>query len=151
MQELKEALRTKVNSYQKYSDQSTLTENVNNVVYEARQCFGFATDLFKDIQKFIEQNEKRLVMAQYKRSRIWQMLEETTTFIMAVFEREVKKYLNQLWKNLIVQKTVGLIEYGNTRTRRCHLDVVDARETKGLYMFHCCVFPRLNSPHQYMD
>ena len=59
MQELKEALRTKVNSYQKYSDQSTLTENVNNVVYEARQCFGFATDLFKDIQKFIEQNEKR--------------------------------------------------------------------------------------------
>ena len=59
IQELKEALRTKVNSYQKYSDQSTLTENINSVVYEARQCFGFATDLFKDIYKFIEQNEKR--------------------------------------------------------------------------------------------
>ena len=59
MQELKEALRTKVNSYQKYSDQSTLTENVNNVVYEARTCFGFATNLFKDMLAFLKRNEKR--------------------------------------------------------------------------------------------
>ena len=48
-----------MDSYQKYSDQSTITENINSVVYEARICFGFATDLFKDMKKFIEQNEKR--------------------------------------------------------------------------------------------
>tara|TARA_B100001027_G_scaffold216811_1_gene194476 strand:+ start:2335 stop:2994 length:660 start_codon:yes stop_codon:yes gene_type:complete len=59
MDELKEALRTKVNSFQKYSDASTLTENINNVVYEARTCFNFATNLFKDIDKFINDNEKR--------------------------------------------------------------------------------------------
>ena len=59
IKELKEALRLKVDSYQKYSDRSTLTENVNNVVYEARLCFGFATDLFKDMHNFIKQNEKR--------------------------------------------------------------------------------------------
>jgi heme oxygenase len=59
IKELKEALRLKVDSYQKYSDRSTLTENVNNVVYEARICFGFATDLFKEMFNFIKQNEKR--------------------------------------------------------------------------------------------
>jgi heme oxygenase len=59
IKELKEALRLKVDSYQKYSDRSTLTENVNNVVYEARLCFGFATDLFKAMFNFIKQNEKR--------------------------------------------------------------------------------------------
>ena len=37
----------------------TLTENINNVVYEARTCFNFATNLFKDIDKFINDNEKR--------------------------------------------------------------------------------------------
>jgi heme oxygenase len=59
IKELEEALKVKVNSYQKYSDQSTLTENINSVVYEARMCFGFATELFKDMQKFIKDNEKR--------------------------------------------------------------------------------------------
>jgi hypothetical protein len=29
--------------------------------------------------------------------------------------------------------------------RRAHIDVVDARETKGIWMMHCCVFPRLNN------
>jgi len=29
--------------------------------------------------------------------------------------------------------------------RRAHIDVVDVRETKGLWMMHCCVFPRLDN------
>jgi hypothetical protein len=29
--------------------------------------------------------------------------------------------------------------------RRAHVDVVDARETKGLWMMHCCIFPRLTN------
>lgn len=29
--------------------------------------------------------------------------------------------------------------------RRAHIDVVDARETKGLWMMHCCIFPRLDN------
>lgn len=29
--------------------------------------------------------------------------------------------------------------------RRAHIDVVDARETKSLWMMHCCIFPRLDS------
>ena len=30
--------------------------------------------------------------------------------------------------------------------RRAHIDVVDARETKGLGMMHCCVFPHTHNP-----
>jgi len=29
--------------------------------------------------------------------------------------------------------------------RRAHVDVVDARDTKGLWMMHCCVFPHLHN------
>lgn len=29
--------------------------------------------------------------------------------------------------------------------RRAHIDVVDARDSKGLWMMHCCVFPRLDN------
>ncbi len=29
--------------------------------------------------------------------------------------------------------------------RRAHIDVVDVRESKGLWMMHCCVFPRLDN------
>jgi phycocyanobilin:ferredoxin oxidoreductase len=30
--------------------------------------------------------------------------------------------------------------------RRAHVDVVDARESRGLWMMHCCVFPHLHNP-----
>lgn len=30
--------------------------------------------------------------------------------------------------------------------RRAHVDVVDARTTKGLWMMHCCIFPHLHNP-----
>jgi len=30
--------------------------------------------------------------------------------------------------------------------RRAHIDVVDARNTKGLWMMHCCVFPHTHNP-----
>ena len=30
--------------------------------------------------------------------------------------------------------------------RRAHVDVVDARSSKGLWMMHCCIFPHLHNP-----
>jgi len=32
------------------------------------------------------------------------------------------------------------------RYRRAHVDVVDARDTKGLWMMHCCIFPHVTDP-----
>jgi phycocyanobilin:ferredoxin oxidoreductase len=36
--------------------------------------------------------------------------------------------------------------WASSQYRRAHIDVVDARETKGLWMMHCCVFPHLHNP-----
>lgn len=33
----------------------------------------------------------------------------------------------------------------SSKYRRAHIDVVDARESKGLWMMHCCIFPHLHS------
>jgi phycocyanobilin:ferredoxin oxidoreductase len=41
-------------------------------------------------------------------------------------------WINKVWKS--------------SQYRRAHIDVVDARETKGLWMMHCCVFPHLDNP-----
>jgi len=41
-------------------------------------------------------------------------------------------WVNKVWKS--------------SQYRRAHIDVVDARETKGLWMMHCCVFPHLHNP-----
>ena len=34
----------------------------------------------------------------------------------------------------------------SSRYRRAHVDVVDARESKGLWMMHCCIFPHTHNP-----
>lgn len=34
----------------------------------------------------------------------------------------------------------------SSRYRRAHVDVVDARETRGLWMMHCCIFPHIHNP-----
>ena len=36
--------------------------------------------------------------------------------------------------------------WASSRYRRAHIDVVDARETKGLWMMHCCIFPHTHNP-----
>lgn len=41
-------------------------------------------------------------------------------------------WINKVWKS--------------SQYRRAHIDVVDARDTRGLWMMHCCVFPHLDNP-----
>jgi hypothetical protein len=36
--------------------------------------------------------------------------------------------------------------WSSDRYRRAHVDVVDARTTKGLWMMHCCIFPHTHNP-----
>jgi len=36
--------------------------------------------------------------------------------------------------------------YSSDKFRRAHLDIVDARSTKKLYMMHLCIFPHYNDP-----
>jgi phycocyanobilin:ferredoxin oxidoreductase len=52
------------------------------------------------------------------------------------FEKQMDRFNGNGWINRT---------WSGTFYRRAHIDVVDARETKGLWMMHCCVFPHLDS------
>jgi len=50
---------------------------------------------------------------------------------LAHFNSDNGTWINRVWRNASV--------------RRAHIDVVDARDTKGLWMMHVCVFPELHN------
>lgn len=80
-------------------------------------------------------------------SIIWDKLIECQNSIINVFDKYgeevdelgMDKYNQGNWVNRV---------WTGKGFRRAHIDVVDARDTKGLWMMHCCVFPHLhnNSP-----
>jgi hypothetical protein len=53
-----------------------------------------------------------------------------------VFEPGMDRFNQPGWVNRV---------WTSDTYRRAHVDVVDARETKGLWMMHCCIFPRLDN------
>ena len=80
-------------------------------------------------------------------SNIWNALIECQHSIIETFNNRAKEiqepgldYFNQPdngWINRV---------WANKDVRRCHIDVVDARESKGLWMMHVCIFPTLDNP-----
>ena len=77
-------------------------------------------------------------------SVIWDRLLECKDEIINIFEERATEFNepglahfnNDLWINRV---------WRNDDVRRAHIDVVDARDTKGLWMMHVCVFPVLNN------
>jgi hypothetical protein len=53
-----------------------------------------------------------------------------------VFEPGMDRFNQPGWINRV---------WSSDNYRRAHIDVVDVRDTKGLWMMHCCVFPRLDN------
>ena len=54
-----------------------------------------------------------------------------------VFESGMDRFNQPGWVNRV---------WTSDNYRRAHIDVVDARETKGLWMMHCCIFPHTHNP-----
>lgn len=54
-----------------------------------------------------------------------------------IFEPGMDRFNQPGWVNKV---------WASSIYRRAHIDVVDARETKGLWMMHCCIFPHLHNP-----
>jgi phycocyanobilin:ferredoxin oxidoreductase len=54
-----------------------------------------------------------------------------------IFEPGMDRFNQPGWINRV---------WTSDKYRRAHIDVVDARETKGLWMMHCCVFPHVHNP-----
>jgi phycocyanobilin:ferredoxin oxidoreductase len=53
------------------------------------------------------------------------------------FEKGMERFNQPGWVNRV---------WSSESYRRAHVDVVDAREKKGLWMMHCCVFPHTHNP-----
>lgn len=78
-------------------------------------------------------------------SKVWDTLIEIEKFFESqfyatgsiVFEPGMERFNQPGWVNKVWKSSVY---------RRAHIDVVDARETKGLWMMHCCVFPYTHNP-----
>jgi phycocyanobilin:ferredoxin oxidoreductase len=78
-------------------------------------------------------------------SPIWQKLIEIQLLLeqefaktgVEVHEPGMDRFNQPGWVNRV---------WTSDRYRRAHIDVVDARETKGLWMMHCCVFPHTHNP-----
>ena len=78
-------------------------------------------------------------------SAIWDRLIECKDEIIRIFDASATEFEepglahfnNDLWVNRV---------WRNDDVRRAHIDVVAARDSKGLWMMHVCVFPVLNNP-----
>jgi len=79
-------------------------------------------------------------------STIWNHLIQCQNDIISIFDKYAQEtneegldYFNKedgSWVNRV---------WANDHVRRAHIDVVDARDTKGLWMMHVCCFPVLNN------
>ena len=72
-------------------------------------------------------------------SSIFPILDKTAIQIKNSFKRftPVDEGHTFPWVNLV---------YKGEFFRRAHLDIIDMRDTKGLYMMHLCIFPHTNDP-----
>ena len=80
-------------------------------------------------------------------SIIWNKLIDCKDDIIAIFDEQATEiqedgldYFNRPdsgWINRV---------WANNNVRRAHIDVVDARDSKGLWMMHVCIFPTLDNP-----
>jgi len=86
-----------------------------------------------------------MIELQIQQSKVWDTLIEIQHLLeesfnatgMEIFEPGMDKFNRPGWVNRV---------WTSKAYRRAHVDVVDARDTKGLWMMHCCVFPHTHNP-----
>lgn len=79
-------------------------------------------------------------------STIWNHLINCQNDIVDIFDQYAKE-IQEPGLARFNQPSSGWVNrvWSNGSVRRAHIDVVDARETKGLWMMHVCCFPNLNN------
>ena len=79
-------------------------------------------------------------------SEIWNKLIECQDSIIDMFDEYGKEY-SEDGLDYFNQPDNGWINrvWQNDNIRRAHIDVVDARDSKGLWMMHVCIFPQLHN------
>lgn len=64
-------------------------------------------------------------------------IDQFTKTGVEIFEPGMDRFNQPGWVNRV---------WTSDAYRRAHVDVVDARESKGLWMMHCCIFPHTHNP-----
>ena len=79
-------------------------------------------------------------------SVIWDKLVECQKEIIEIFDGHATE-IQEEGLDAFNQPDNGWINrvWANDSVRRAHIDVVDARDSKGLWMMHVCVFPQLHN------
>ena len=80
-------------------------------------------------------------------STIWNKLIDCKDDIITIFEEHATE-IQEDGLDYFNRPNSGWINrvWANDNVRRAHIDVVDARDTKGLWMMHVCIFPTLDNP-----
>lgn len=80
-------------------------------------------------------------------SIIWSKLIECKDEIIDIFDSNAVE-IQEAGLDYFNRPDSGWINrvWANNDIRRAHIDVVDARDTKGLWMMHVCIFPTLDNP-----
>ena len=79
-------------------------------------------------------------------SHIWNKLIKCQNEIISIFDEQATE-INEPGLDYFNRPDGGWINrvWSNDSIRRAHIDVVDARESKGLWMMHVCIFPILTN------
>ena len=78
-------------------------------------------------------------------STIWNHLINCQDEIISIFNNNATEFDEPGLAHFNSDTWVNRV-WRNDHVRRAHIDVVDARDTKGLWMMHVCVFPVLSNP-----
>lgn len=78
-------------------------------------------------------------------SKVWDKLIEIQHLLEDSFDKTGKE-INEPGMDRFNQPGWVNRVWSSEHYRRAHVDVVDARETKGLWMMHCCIFPHIHNP-----
>ena len=79
-------------------------------------------------------------------SGVWNKLIDCKDEIISIFDEQAKE-INEPGLDYFNRPDGGWVNrvWANDNIRRAHIDVVDARDSKGLWMMHVCLFPSLNN------
>jgi phycocyanobilin:ferredoxin oxidoreductase len=78
-------------------------------------------------------------------SKVWDKLIEIQHLLEDSFNKTGKE-INEPGMDRFNQPGWVNRVWSSEHYRRAHVDVVDARESKGLWMMHCCIFPHIHNP-----
>lgn len=77
-------------------------------------------------------------------SKVWDTLIEVKDLFISEFDRTGREIFEPGMDRFNQPGWINRV-WTSEDYRRAHVDVVDARDSKGLWMMHCCIFPHLKN------